>query len=137
MPKMIPGARILLAAALLAAVVPLGAQTASSAQATPAPPATRTAPATPAAQAAPGPQVSASSPAPAAAADPNLPERRVIEDDQVRIEELRVRGMVRSVTVQSKLAGARPYEVVVGWHGRDPSIYRGAAGQSRWSLLDF
>ncbi len=125
---MIRGARILLAAALLAPVAPLGAQTASSPHATQA---TRTAPA------APGPQGSASSPAPAAAADPGLPERRVIEDDQVRIEEVRVRGQVRSVTVQSKLAGARPYEIDVGRPGRDPSIHRGAAGQSRWSLFDF
>jgi hypothetical protein len=116
------GARILLAAALLAAVAPLAAQTAAPAKATPS---------------MPGPQTLPSSPAPAPATDPNLPERRVIEDDQVRIEELRVRGQVRSVTVHSKLAGARPYEVDVGRPGRDPSIYRGTAGQSRWSLLDF
>ena len=134
MPEMTRGACILLAAALLAAVDPLGAQTARSAQAAQATPATRQAPA---ARTAPGPQVAASSPVPAAAPDPNLPERRVIEDDQVRIEEVRVRGQVRSVTVQSKLAGARPYEVDVGRPGRDPSIHRGAAGQSRWSLLDF
>ncbi len=134
MPGMILGARILLAAALLAPVAPLWAQTASFSQATQvkqATQATRTAPT------APAPQVSASSPAPAATADPGLPERRVIEDDQVRIEEVRVRGQVRSVTVQSKLAGARPYEIDVGRPGRDPSIHRGAAGQSRWSLFDF
>jgi hypothetical protein len=64
-------------------------------------------------------------------------DRRVIEDDGVRIEELRVRGQLVRVTVQSKLAGVPPYEVNVGAGGRDPSQERGRAGQSAWRLFSF
>jgi hypothetical protein len=64
-------------------------------------------------------------------------ERRVIEDDGVRIEETRVRGEVRSVVVQSKVGGVRPYEILIGRRGRDPSQDASAAGQSAWSLFKF
>jgi hypothetical protein len=64
-------------------------------------------------------------------------ERRVFEDEGVRIEELRVRGQVVRVTVQSKVAGAPPYEVNVGPGGRDPSQERDRAGQSAWRLFSF
>jgi hypothetical protein len=64
-------------------------------------------------------------------------ERRVIEDDGVRIEQLNVRGQVQSVVVQSKVGQVRPYEIVLGRSGRDPSLYPGAVGQSRWSLVRF
>lgn len=65
------------------------------------------------------------------------PDRRVVEDDHVRIEELRVRGQVRRVTVQSKVQGAREYEIIVGHGGRDPSQDRGNAGRSAWRVLGF
>ncbi len=83
-----------------------------------------------------GPQQAA--PAASAASAPAAgSERRVIEDDGVRIEELRIRGEVRSVTVQSKLGGTRPYEVLVRRNGRDPSQDRSGAGHSVWSLFSF
>jgi hypothetical protein len=78
--------------------------------------------------------------APAASAAPRdalTPTVTVIEDDGVRIEEKRLRGQAQRITVQSKVAGARPYEIIVGPDGRDPSKERGAAGQSAWSLFDF
>lgn len=64
-------------------------------------------------------------------------ERRVIEDDGVRIEEVRVRGQVQSIQVQSKVGNVRAYEIVVGRGGRDPSQDKSAAGQRVWSLLRF
>lgn len=64
-------------------------------------------------------------------------DRRVIEDDGVRIEELRVRGQPVRITVQSKVAGARAYEIHPGHGGRDASQERGVAGTSGWRLLSF
>jgi hypothetical protein len=80
--------------------------------------------------------------APAAAAstparDRLTPTLTVIEDDGVRIEEKRLRGQPQRITVQSKVGAARPYEIIVGTDGRDPSKDRGAVGQSAWSLFDF
>lgn len=85
-------------------------------------------------------QGSAATPAPAAA--PAAPEEAVrrdrIEDDNARIDELRVRGQVTRIEVQPKLAG-RPYEVLPAGRGRDLSSdsARGAAGQSVWHFLSF
>ena len=64
-------------------------------------------------------------------------EVRVIEDDAVRIEEVRQRGQVRRITVQNKAAGTLPYEILVGAGGRDPSQDKSGAGQRVWSLLRF
>ena len=61
----------------------------------------------------------------------------VIEDDSTRIEEVRSRGTVQRITVQSKLPGARPYEIQVAPPGRDPSQERGTAGRRAWSIFDF
>ena len=61
----------------------------------------------------------------------------VIEDDNARIEEVRSRGTVSRVTVQSKLPGSRPYEIQVAPPGRDPSQERGTAGRRAWSIFDF
>jgi hypothetical protein len=61
----------------------------------------------------------------------------VIEDDNVRIEETRVRGQVQQITVHSKIGDLRPYDIVVGRGGRDPSQDKSAAGQRVWSLLKF
>jgi hypothetical protein len=64
-------------------------------------------------------------------------QRRVIEDDGVRIEETRLRGAATHITVQSKLPGARPYQIQVAPAGRDRSEPRGGAGQRAWTLFDF
>lgn len=83
--------------------------------------------------------------APAAAlAQERLPiepkvQRTVIEDDNVRIEELRVRGLNTRLVVKPRHAAE--YEVVPTPGGRDPSQGRGgsqgAAGQRVWHLFSF
>ena len=82
----------------------------------------------------------ARSPARAASAVPA--NTRVIEDDEVRIEESRgQRGQLQRITVRSKTggttAGKTSYEIIVGPAGQDPSQPRGNAGQRAWSLFDF
>ena len=71
-------------------------------------------------------------------AEPKV-QRTVIEDDSVRIEELRVRGLDTSLVVKPKHAAE--YEVVPTPGGRDPSQGRGAskgaAGQRVWNILKF
>jgi hypothetical protein len=66
-------------------------------------------------------------------------QRTVIEDDSVRIEETRVRGLDTSLVVKPKHAAA--YEVVPTPGGRDPSQGRGAskgaAGQRVWNIFKF
>jgi hypothetical protein len=100
------------------------------------PPPPRLQEAAPAPAAAPGTPVAARSPARAASGVPS--NVRVIEDDEVRIEEARgQRGQLQRITVRSKTAGTRPYEIIVGPGGQDPSQARGATGQRAWSLFDF
>ena len=71
-------------------------------------------------------------------AEPKV-QRSVIEDDSVRIEELRVRGLSTSLVVKPK--HANEYEVVPTPGGRDPSQGRGgsqgAAGQRVWNIFKF
>ena len=97
-------------------------------------------------------------PAPTAAAAPALPaapdeaetrrpaggepvvKRTIIEDDQTRIEELRVRGNLQKITVSPK--GRAPgYEVLTGdgYHAtaEDPGTSRGSAGKRVWNVLRF
>jgi hypothetical protein len=79
---------------------------------------------------------------PARAQTPNVrsePEikRSVVEDDKVRIEELRVRGQVKSITVSPKASGVRPYEIVPADAGRDASQNKGLSGQRLWQLFSF
>lgn len=68
-------------------------------------------------------------------------ERRVVEDEGVRIEELRVRGQLQRIVVQPKKGVLRPYEVLPLEGGRDPSQTRngqpGAAGKRVWQVLSF
>jgi hypothetical protein len=64
-------------------------------------------------------------------------QRSVIEDDAVRIEELRVRGQAQSITVRPKMAGVRPYQILPGNSGRDPSQARDGAGQRVWQMFTF
>ena len=81
-------------------------------------------------------EATARSPARAASAVPS--NIRVIEDDDVRIEESRgQRGQLQRITVRSKTGGNRAYEIVVGPGGQDPSQPRGNTGQRAWSLFDF
>lgn len=62
----------------------------------------------------------------------------VSEDDQVRVEELRVRGESRHITVQPKLPGARAYEILPASGALDPSQRgRRAPGTSQWRVLSF
>jgi hypothetical protein len=81
----------------------------------------------------------------ASAQDVKLPpepkvQRIVVEDDAVRIEELRVRGQTQRIVVKPKHAAE--YEIVPAAGGRDPSQNRagqqaGAGGQRVWNLLKF
>jgi hypothetical protein len=64
-------------------------------------------------------------------------ERLVSEDDNVRIEELRVRGQTKSITVHNKTAGGSRYEIIPSDGGRDPSQDKRAAGQRVWQMFSF
>ena len=64
-------------------------------------------------------------------------QRNVDEDESVRVEELRVRGVTRRVTVQSKLPGAPSYEIRSSGDGRDHSQDRRSEGRSQWQLFAF
>ncbi len=81
--------------------------------------------------------------APAAAAsaparpDPARPHVTVIEDDNTRIEEHRVRGTVTKVVVQSKVGGAPAYEIQVVPPGRESMSDRGSQGRRTWSIFRF
>jgi hypothetical protein len=82
---------------------------------------------------------------PALAQEVKLPpepkvQRIVIEDEAVRIEELRVRGQTQRIVVKPK--NAAEYEIIPAAGGRDPSQNRagqqaGAGGQRVWNLLKF
>jgi hypothetical protein len=66
-------------------------------------------------------------------------ERIVVQDDNVRIEELRVRGQTQKAIVKPK--NAPEYEVITAPGGRDPSVGRAgnkdATGQRVWNVLRF
>lgn len=74
-------------------------------------------------------------------AEPNV-RRTVVEDDHVRVEELRVRGQVRRIVVRTQ--GQQPgstYEIVPADGARDlspgPGSARGVAGRSLWTMISF
>lgn len=71
----------------------------------------------------------------AAAAIAPEPEvkRPVLEDDNVRVEELRVRGETQRIVVRPKGGELRPYEIVPV----DANPRRPAAGQRVWQILSF
>ncbi len=76
----------------------------------------------------------------AAAAAPRgpLPEQVVvIEDEGARIEETRRRGQVVQVQVQSKVGGARSYNIPLKPSAEPASQQRGTAGRSAWQVLSF
>lgn len=72
----------------------------------------------------------------AAAPEPAV-QRQVLEDDGVRIEELRVRGVNQRLVVRPKAASAPEYEILPAEPGRDAAQDRRAAGQRVWRLLSF
>lgn len=84
----------------------------------------------------------AQAPAPlqAPATPPNEPRvlLNVAEDEQVRIEELRVRGESRRIVVKSKIPGAAEYEIAPATAAVDPSQRgRRPPGTSQWRVLSF
>lgn len=66
-------------------------------------------------------------------------ERTVAEDDQVKIEELKVRGETKKVTVKHKNSKAPDYEIVVNDAGRESAGGSGktGSGQRVWRVLNF
>ncbi len=64
-------------------------------------------------------------------------KRVVIEDDQVRIEELRVRGHLQQVTVRNKRSAAPDYQIIVPRGGSDPSKERSPSAPRVWQLFSF
>jgi hypothetical protein len=75
-------------------------------------------------------------PAPRATPEPQI-ERIVQQDDNVRIEELRVRGVTQSITVNAKAGGtASRYQIRTG-DGSDADRERHGAGRSAWRLFSF
>lgn len=87
------------------------------------------------AQTAPPPEAAASAPA-SRVPEPAV-QRQVSEDDNVRIEELKVRGQTQSITVHSKVPGVKPYEIVPSSGARDPSQPGDLSGQRLWHMLSF
>jgi hypothetical protein len=86
------------------------------------------------AQAAVAPSRAASEAAQTPAERPHI---TVLEDDNTRIEEHRVRGSVTRVTVQSKVGKVPAYEIQVIPPGRESMNDRGSQGKRTWSLLRF
>jgi hypothetical protein len=64
-------------------------------------------------------------------------QRIVSQDESMRIDELRVRGITRRVVVQSKLPGAPAYEIGSTSDGRDSSQDRRSEGRSLWQMFAF
>ncbi|MFO1270924.1 MAG: hypothetical protein U1F50_04435 [Rubrivivax sp.] len=66
-------------------------------------------------------------------------QKQVSEDDNVRIEEVRVRGQTQSITVTSKIRGHKgsQYEIVPPSGARDPSVAGSSNGQRVWHVLSF
>jgi len=83
----------------------------------------------------------ASAPAPTVREVPEAKVEQIVqEDDKVRIEETRVRGLTQKVVVKRK-DGAPEYEILLGDTGKDIPVRQGAergnAGQRVWRVLSF
>lgn len=115
----------------------------SSAGAATATPASAQAPVTPAQAASATPASPSRSPG-SDASTREVPDAKVEqivqEDDKVRIEETRVRGLTQKVVVKRK-DGTPEYEILLGDSGRDIPVRQGAdrgnAGQRVWRVLSF
>jgi hypothetical protein len=72
------------------------------------------------------------------AAPRTVPEPQVLnqvtEDDNVRIEELRVRGQTRRLTVKPKIPGMNAYEIAAPEPGRAPGDDPKAGQRVWWSI---
>lgn len=64
-------------------------------------------------------------------------QRIVVEDDRVRIDELRVRGQTRRIVVQPKLPGAPAYQIGTNGDARDPSMDPRSEGRSLWQVFSW
>ncbi len=70
-------------------------------------------------------------------------ERKVSEDDQVRIEELRVRGETKKVSAKNRTSRAPDYEIVVNDAGRESAggtgtgLPKSGSGTRVWKVLKF
>jgi hypothetical protein len=64
----------------------------------------------------------------------------IIDDDNVRIEELKVRGRSQRIVVTPK-NGSKPYEIITDNGSRDltegPNGFNGAVGKRVWPVLSF
>ena len=63
-------------------------------------------------------------------------QRNVIEDDASRIEETRIRGQIRRITVSPKSNSKLSYEIMLG-EGSGSEASRGSAGKRVWNVLYF
>lgn len=74
------------------------------------------------------------------AAEPDV-RHIVIQDKHTRIDELRVRGQTRRITVTSQAGGGTSYEIIPADGLRDlpddAGSARGAAGKRVWHVLSF
>ncbi len=78
---------------------------------------------------------------PQRSAEPQV-KRIVIEDDGARIDELRVRGVTKRITVTPKTGGKVAYEIIPADPSRDEPFSakggrNGASGQRVWNVLVF
>lgn len=118
-----------LAAGLLALAAACGVQPAPAAAV----------PAAAAAAARPAPAASAADagePAASRVPEPQV-QRIVIEDDRVRIDELRIRGQTRRIVVQPKLPGAPAYQIGVNRDAHDSSADPRSEGRALWQLFSW
>ena len=64
----------------------------------------------------------------------------IIDDDNVRIEELKVRGRSQRIVVTPK-NGSKPYEIITDNGSHDlsegPNGFNGAVGKRVWPVLSF
>lgn len=76
--------------------------------------------------------------APVVAGEPAV-RHVVIEDEGSKVDELKVRGEVKRITVTPKVGPRIPYEVLPADGSRDlsQSGARGSAGQRVWQVLSF
>lgn len=104
----------------------------------------QSAPAAPAAASAPAPAASSVPPGAAESGKPEPGEPvvrlTIIDDDNVRIEELKVRGRSQRIVVTPK-NGSKPYEIITDNGSRDltegPNGFNGAVGKRVWPVLSF
>jgi hypothetical protein len=93
----------------------------------------------PAPPASPAPAASAAqaNEAPQRGGEPAI-RRSSVEDDNLRVDELRVRGETKRITVQGKRGGPTSYEIVPAEGGRDTSGgAKGSVGQRVWQVFSF